>query len=145
MKTHLTVGAIVVGLAGLGFFFWTLRAQAPTAPPTVEEELSNTQVDARMGVRADALGVGIEVREVLEDSRCPAEVQCIWAGTVRVRTVLYTASGSGSAPQEFTLGQPITTETREVELVAVRQAARAGEALPPGDYEFVFEVRARDL
>ena len=103
-----------------------------------------TRLSLQMNERADVPGLGIEVTEVLEDSRCPADVQCIQAGTVRLATILYTDMGDGSAPQEFKLGESITTETREVELVEVRPAPQAGEAIADTEYEFVFEIRPHD-
>jgi hypothetical protein len=145
MKTHFIVATIVVALAALGFFFMGPQAQAPTTPPAPEEAPGTTQVEARVGVRIDPLGVGIEVQSVLEDSRCPVDVQCVWAGTVRLATILYTDMGDGSAPQDFTLGEPITTETHELELIDVRPPARAGESIAPEEYVFVFEVRERNF
>lgn len=96
-----------------------------------------------IGERADIDGIGIEVVEVLEDSRCPADVQCIQAGTVRLAAIVYTDMGDGSAEQDFTLLQIITTETHEVELVEVAPAPRAGEAIASSTYQFTFEVRQR--
>ncbi len=46
-------------------------------------------VAARIGQTAD-LGGGIRVRplEVVEDSRCPQNARCIWAGRLRVRVAV---------------------------------------------------------
>lgn len=51
------------------------------------------------------LGGGLSVRplEVIEDSRCPRNVQCVWAGRLRLR-----AEVSG-AVRELTLGEPLET------------------------------------
>lgn len=58
-------------------------------------------VAAGIGETAD-LGGGLTVRplEVVEDSRCPADVTCVWAGRLRLRAVV-----SGAA-RELTLGEP---------------------------------------
>ena len=42
---------------------------------------------------------------LLEDSRCPASVQCVWAGQVRIRAEIL--SRSGREVREMTLGKPI--------------------------------------
>lgn len=94
-----------------------------------------------MGESGSALDITIVPQEVLEDSRCPMDVQCIQAGTVRVSTTL--ESPSGTAPQLFILNQPITTETRTVVLVQVLPAPKAGEPIATSTYQFVFEVRQR--
>jgi hypothetical protein len=55
-------------------------------PPSAPVAVSDGIVIAAIGETAD-LGDGLVVRplEVLEDSRCPTDVQCIWAGRVRLR------------------------------------------------------------
>jgi hypothetical protein len=57
---------------------------------------------AGAGQTAD-LGGGLTVRPlaIIEDSRCPANVQCIWAGRMRIR-----ANVSGQET-ELELGQPL--------------------------------------
>jgi hypothetical protein len=59
---------------------------------------------AGIGETAD-LGGGLTVRPiaVIEDSRCPGDVTCIWAGRLRIR-----ANASGQEV-EMTLGQPTQT------------------------------------
>lgn len=49
------------------------------------------------GEQADLLGGGLTVRfaEVLEDSRCPAQVECFWTGQARITIV---AQPGGLAP-----------------------------------------------
>ena len=69
-------------------------------------------VAASIGETAD-LGGGLVVRPlaVIEDSRCPNNVQCIWAGRLRLR-----ANVSGS-DVELTLGEPAQTAHGSVSLV----------------------------
>ena len=59
---------------------------------------------AGVGETAD-LGEGLTVRplELIEDSRCPANVACVWAGRLRLR-----ADVSGME-RELTLGEPLET------------------------------------
>lgn len=75
-------------------------------------------VAASIGETAD-LGGGLTVKplEVIEDSRCPADVQCVWAGRLRLR-----AEVSG-APQELTLGEPLQTGQGAVTLAVVSPGA----------------------
>jgi hypothetical protein len=78
---------------------------------------------------------------LLEDSRCPIDVQCIQAGTVRIRALL--ESGLGSGPQVFVLGAPITTEAETVTLIAVRPDPKAGKTIGSAEYTFVFRITKR--
>ncbi|PIT93049.1 MAG: hypothetical protein COU06_02065 [Candidatus Harrisonbacteria bacterium CG10_big_fil_rev_8_21_14_0_10_38_8] len=90
---------------------------------------------------ATALGVTITPLEVLEDSRCPVDVQCIQAGTVRLRAGL--VSGLGEADQEFTLNKPVTTEAEEIVLVSVMPEPMSTRTISLGEYQFFFEVKKR--
>lgn len=65
----------------------------PTPAPTPTTEAIIVQLDTvvsvRLGAHVRVAGTGWSVafREVVEDSRCPVDVQCIWAGQVTVRLV----------------------------------------------------------
>lgn len=98
-------------------------------------------VEARIGAVAEALGVRVTPHEVLEDSRCPVDVECVHAGTVRVRATL--ASGLGTADQTFELNKPITTEAEFVTLVRVEPIAREGVAIEAHEYVFHFRIQKR--
>ena len=87
------------------------------------------------------LGVTLTPKEVLEDSRCPLGVECIWAGTVRLQAAL--SSGLGTANQVFELGEPITTEAEIVTLVAVRPAPVSTIVINTNEYEFDFFIEKR--
>lgn len=101
------------------------------------------RIEVRIDEEGSAFGVKVTPLEVLEDSRCPADVQCVWAGTVRIRALL--SSGLGEAPQVFELNQPITTEVEIVTLVGVQPEPRSEEELEPGDYRFIFEIAKRPV
>lgn len=98
-------------------------------------------VRVRMNEEASGLGVRVVPLKILEDSRCPTDVVCIQAGTVRLRARLI--SGLGEAMQEFTLGQPITTEAEEVLLAEVSPAPKAGVPIADSAYEFTFQIGKR--
>jgi hypothetical protein len=118
-------------------------AASSTVASAPQETGTQTQsrVEARIGQTVSALGVSITPLAVLEDSRCPSGVQCIWAGRVRVSATL--AGGMGSGSQEFTVGQTITTEAEEVTLVAVSPAKTTAGTIAPSQYRFTFEVKKR--
>jgi len=45
-------------------------------------------VTARLGEEVDVHGVRVRPTEILEDSRCPVDATCVWAGRVRVRVAI---------------------------------------------------------
>jgi hypothetical protein len=64
---------------------------ASAAPGTVEVRLGET---ARLG------GLTVRPIAVIEDSRCPGDVDCVWAGRLRLRVAV-----SGVGETELILGQ----------------------------------------
>lgn len=100
-------------------------------------------VSAGINEAASAFGVTVTPIEILEDSRCPIDVQCIQAGTVRVRGTL--ESGLGTANQEFELNKTITTESEEVTLMRVDPFAESTKEIQEGDYVFVFKIEKRSI
>lgn len=102
---------------------------------------SFSRLTARIGETVSGAGVSITVLRVLEDSRCPVDVTCVWEGRVRVEITLI--SGLGSGTQVFEIGQPITTEAEEVLLTQVTPTPRSTQTVTPQDYSFTFEVKKR--
>ncbi len=96
---------------------------------------------AVLGQKVSGLNVTLTPLEVTEDSRCPAGVQCVWAGTVKVRTKI--ESGLGESTMILELGKPITTEAEEITLKEATPEPEAGVKINNGDYAFQFEVRKR--
>lgn len=78
-------------------------------------------------------GLTVRPLAVLEDSRCPASVQCVWAGRVRI-----SAQVSGEGTRELTLGESLTVSGGTLTLVDVRPSKRTPEAIPPREYQFTF-------
>ena len=92
---------------------------------------------AALGEIANLEGVTVEPLEVIEDSRCPASVQCVWAGRVRI-----SAEVSGSGVLELTLGEAGGGQWRHAEHVDVRRE-RDDRRYSAADYQFTFAQRPR--
>ncbi|MEA2701399.1 MAG: hypothetical protein QOE22_108 [Candidatus Parcubacteria bacterium] len=86
-------------------------------------------------------GLSMRVASVLEDSRCPENARCIWAGEVRVSVRIRSAMGVST--NEFALGTRITTEAQEIALMNVEPGNMAGKPTADVDYRFTFEVKPR--
>ncbi len=107
------------------------------------EEVTLLMREGKIGTSASAFAVTVVPLEVLEDSRCPSDVQCIQAGTVRLRAQLISASGQST--MVFALGVPVTTEAEEITLTDVVPAPKAGVRISPEEYRFIFKIEKRDL
>jgi len=94
---------------------------------------------AALGQTVSVGGPRITPLAVLEDSRCPMNARCVWAGQLRLR--LRIDSGRGGTV-ELTSGKPITVADGTLELVEVRPDKVAGGdnhgALDPSAYRFGF-------
>lgn len=83
-------------------------------------------------------GITVRPLAVVEDSRCPASVQCVWAGRVRIR-----AEVGGEGSRELTLGEPAAVSGGTLTLVDVRPGKRTPEAIAPRAYQFTFRFERR--
>lgn len=89
-----------------------------------------------------AFGVNIMPIEVLEDSRCPSDVNCIQAGTVRLEALV--SDSLGESTRVFTLGQATSTSSYEITLSRVGPERTSDEVVPRDDeYIFYFDIKKR--
>lgn len=106
--------------------------KAPEGPVAVTVALDETK---------DAGSVTLTPFEVLEDSRCPTDVQCIQAGTVRVKVLV--TSALGESELIFVPGVAMTTEAEVITLASVLPEKISTKEMKDADYRFAFEVSAR--
>ena len=93
--------------------------------------------NVELGQRATVDGPVVQPVEVIEDSRCPANVRCIWAGRVRVKMLWHRPTGE-KQPFEVTLGETTPLADGSITLEAVRPERRTDTEIKPGDYRFTF-------
>lgn len=94
----------------------------------------------RLGQTLDLGRLRVTPLRVIEDSRCPVQVSCVWAG--RLRLLARIQSGHHRHNQELTLGVPATVAGGKLELLsAVPRPSRQGAAAP-GAYRFGLRFRA---
>ena len=107
----------------------------------VESLDTSERLELKLNESGTGNGVTVAPLQLLEDSRCPLDVECIQAGTVRVRATL--VSGLGTATQIFILGEPITTEGEQVILSRVLPDKESTVTVTPQEYIFIFEIKKR--
>jgi len=90
-----------------------------------------------IGASATINGTTIGVLDLTEDSRCPVDVQCIQAGTVRVRASIDTYDKAFT----FTLSKPQVVGDATITLVSVIPAQKfSTQTVQLSDYRFTFTV-----
>jgi len=92
------------------------------------------------------LGVPVQVgdlvvtpKKLVEDSRCPMNARCVWAGRAIVTTRVVGPGFSDTA--DLTLGEPYGTHGKMLALVSVRPEKTTDRETRPGDYRFTYEMR----
>ena len=93
-----------------------------------------------LGVPVQVGDMAVTPKKLVEDSRCPMNARCVWAGRVVVTTRIQGPGFSDTA--DLTLGERYGTNGRMLALVGVRpdKTTQAGE-IAPRDYRFTFEAR----
>lgn len=115
-------------------FALTLAGCATTPP-------ANAGPTAGLGQVAAVNGIRIRPIEVVEDSRCPAMVNCVWEGRLVVRARMY---GSGwTQIRDFQLGVPQAVDWNHVTLISAEPPKAAPGKVDPRTYRFTFTAMGR--
>ncbi|MBU3991897.1 MAG: hypothetical protein KKA12_05025 [Alphaproteobacteria bacterium] len=116
------------GLAALGL---TLALNGCISFHTVNDGITRAQI----GETAQVGGIAVTPVKLLEDSRCPQETQCVWAGRVRIEARI-----DGGDPVELTLGQPLALAGRSLTLAEVQPEPRKDITRYSDEYRFGFTL-----
>jgi hypothetical protein len=95
---------------------------------------SQERENARIGEAVYVDGPVIRPIAVLEDSRCPATVQCVWAGRVRIKAIWL----RGDKPKEIILSSDKPTPIADgmMGLTNIRPARPKNGKIGDGKYRF---------
>jgi hypothetical protein len=120
-----------------GAFAASTAACAPAGPPAIAAETTASNQTAGIGATARVGGIAITPLAVLEDSRCPRDVTCVWAGRVLIRARIEADGRSSEAEMEQ--GKPISAAGREdVVLASVSPERTSSAAIEMDEYRFTF-------
>lgn len=110
----------------------------PTVPGAPADTESTGTFTLALNETGESHGWSVTPTEVIEDSRCPSDVQCIQAGTVRVRL---TIGGDPKEEYELTLIEPLVIDgVRRITLLKVDPAPVSKVETKKSDYRFTFLV-----
>ena len=125
------IAAVALGAAGC-------EASVPTV---VTYAGDSTKLTLAIGATGRASGVEITLQDIVEDSRCPVDVICVWAGNVQARVLL--GAGQSSVTDAINTGvQPTSSVVggRQVRIVLVTPDQRAAARIARSDYRVTFVV-----
>src|SRR5687768_13727984 len=90
----------------------------------------------RLSETAYVDGPRVRPDRLIEDSRCPIDVVCVWAGRVVLRATVF--GGNWSKQVDLTLGSPVPVADGTLTLVAVEPARRSSDPADPQQLRFTF-------
>ncbi len=140
------VGAVVVLLASMAFYVW--RHQTPVSveeSPVLQEQsgaATSTPVSTdtsgmftlALNETGESHGWVVTPIELVTDSRCAVDVQCIQAGSVEVRVRV------GSTTHVLALAEPLHITGGTITLVQVTPEMRSNVRIGLSGYRFSFLV-----
>lgn len=121
---------------------------APAAPPETVQARLGEVFTLGGGQAADVAGEGLHLTfdRVLDDSRCPSQVECVWTGEARIAIVVRQADGKTETVEFNTNPAPgQTNKTSQVgpytvELRSLDPYPQTPAAIPFPDYRATLVV-----
>ncbi|MFC3097659.1 hypothetical protein [Alteraurantiacibacter palmitatis] len=91
-----------------------------------------------LGEAVSVANIALTPMRVTEDSRCPINARCVWAGRIVVETRVDGPGWRETVP--LTLGEPAGVRGYILNLISAEPGQLAGGPAPkPADYRFAFE------
>lgn len=91
---------------------------------------------ARLGQTVYVDGPRVTPLRVIEDSRCPMNARCVWAGRVVLHAKVQ--GGAWQRDVDLTLGEPVPVADGGLTLTSVTPERRTDKPIAPRDYRFAF-------
>ncbi len=117
-------------------------ALCPTTSVKDIKDTNNTQVEEGtftvLEKKILTNGVYITPLEVIEDSRCPTDINCMWVGTVRVTVKL--EIGTSSQISELSFSNSVIFLGKKISLVSIFPNRISTTTIPLSSYRFEFKV-----
>ena len=120
---------------------FSLAAACAVIPeaPIVETLPAAEGTAVPFGKAVEVGALAVEPLRIIEDSRCPINARCIWAGRLVIEANI--AGYSWGEIVRLTLGEPHTTHGVTLALTSGSPPPETGGTIAPEDYRFTFERR----
>jgi hypothetical protein len=125
-----------LGLFAFFAFFSPLLAQQPRKAEVIRlGQEFDLKIDQEAAIEGEGLAVVFE--SVLEDSRCPEGVDCIWSGNAKIRI---RSSKQKHAPAHIEINTHVEPKSSsyldyEIKLVALKPRPKADKPVQPNEYK----------
>jgi hypothetical protein len=105
-------------------------AACATVPP------ASAGPTAGLGQVARVDGLSVRPLQIVEDSRCPINAICVWAGRLVVRTEI--RGGNWRDTRDLELRKPQPIADGQITLIEAAPSKMADQPIEPADYRFTF-------
>jgi hypothetical protein len=118
-----------------------ITASGPAASDVVNID-RDFDLKAGQSARVDGTGLTVSFVSVPEDSRCPIDVVCVWAGNGAVSLVITDDTGAKNTIVLNTTLSPrsVRTSGYEISLTGLKPAPKQGSPIPLADYVATLRV-----
>lgn len=131
--------ALVVSLSALA------AAGCATSTGAVRPVGLNQETELAPGQSVQSGALRVTFKSVGDDSRCPADVVCVWEGDALVRIEVSDQAGDPVARELHTSGSAGGRRVRyagfEIELVSLSPQTHSQRPIPAGDYRLVLKIQ----
>lgn len=93
----------------------------------------------RLGQTAFVDGPKVRADRIVEDSRCPSDMECVWAGRMILRATVF--GGGWSRQVDLELGKAVHMADGTLELVSATPPRQSGGRKRGSGYRFTFRFR----
>lgn len=119
----------------------------PPDPTQQQGQASPGEVTLRMGETTFVDNIEIRFSGVLEDSRCPSDVTCVWAGNAQAALGVGPPRGTQGPTEQVLLNTSEAEKSGEawglrLTLVDLTPAPRSTQPIPPENYLVRLKVEA---
>lgn len=114
----------------------SLALSLPIAGCVTTQQIARDDGSARLREATRAGPLIVRPTKIVEDSRCPINARCVWAGRLIVRAQV--TFDNHSETRDLTLGKPVAIAGGTLALDSGEPGKHAGKETKPGDYRFHF-------
>jgi hypothetical protein len=124
--------------------FWVtlalLAGAGCSSVPTISELPATVTIKFGNEIHLTDPDVIVKFVEVIQDSRCPVDVQCVQAGSATLRFSVIEPDGDLFTVLLETGKPPETSDGLTFRLISVDPEPRQGQFLDPGNYSATIEI-----
>lgn len=139
MKSRNLIIVLIVLLVVLGAaYFFTSSGKIKNGEENSEPKVFG-EITLKAGEEGEIAGLSIKMIQIKDDSRCPINARCVWAGKVSADVELKSGDITGAATLDVG-NSPYIFENYLIKLVDVKPEKIAGQEINQAEYSATFSI-----